>query len=71
MGRVDCEAEQEIAHRFHITKYPTLKTWRNQQVYWVIVHLKVDADCLGKCMLIITWMYVVSVVVVFTEAHWD
>lgn len=31
-GRVDCEAEQEIAQRFHITKYPTLKMWRNQQV---------------------------------------
>ncbi|XP_068688993.1 endoplasmic reticulum resident protein 44-like [Montipora capricornis] len=32
MGRVDCEAEQEIAQRFHITKYPTLKMWRNAQV---------------------------------------
>ncbi|CAH3159572.1 unnamed protein product [Porites lobata] len=32
MGRVDCEAEQEIAQRFHITKYPTLKLWRNAQV---------------------------------------
>ncbi|XP_058962610.2 endoplasmic reticulum resident protein 44 isoform X2 [Pocillopora verrucosa] len=31
-GRVDCESEQEIAQRFHITKYPTLKMWRNAQV---------------------------------------
>ncbi|KAL9957695.1 hypothetical protein ACROYT_G034623 [Oculina patagonica] len=31
-GRVDCESEQEIAQRFHITKYPTLKVWRNAQV---------------------------------------
>ncbi|XP_015761302.1 PREDICTED: endoplasmic reticulum resident protein 44-like [Acropora digitifera] len=29
LGRVDCEAEQEIAQRFHITKYPILKIWRN------------------------------------------
>ena len=34
MGRVDCEAEQEIAQRFHITKYPTLKMWRNAQVMY-------------------------------------
>lgn len=32
LGRVDCEAEQEIAQRFHITKYPTLKMWRNSEV---------------------------------------
>ncbi|KAK2560542.1 Endoplasmic reticulum resident protein 44 [Acropora cervicornis] len=32
LGRVDCEAEQEIAQRFHITKYPTLKIWRNSEV---------------------------------------
>ncbi|KAJ7340086.1 Endoplasmic reticulum resident protein 44 [Desmophyllum pertusum] len=31
-GRVDCESEQEIAQKYHITKYPTLKVWRNSQV---------------------------------------
>ena len=60
MGRVDCEAEQEIAHRFHITKYPTMKIWRNAEVYCVTVHLKIQADYFGKCLPIITCLNVYS-----------
>lgn len=29
MGKVDCDKESDIASRFHITKYPTLKIIRN------------------------------------------
>ncbi|XP_013186636.2 endoplasmic reticulum resident protein 44 [Amyelois transitella] len=29
MGKVDCDKEASIATRFHITKYPTLKLFRN------------------------------------------
>lgn len=29
MGKVDCDKEAAIATRFHITKYPTLKLFRN------------------------------------------
>lgn len=29
MGKVDCDQENAIATRFHITKYPTLKVIRN------------------------------------------
>lgn len=29
MGKVDCDKENAIATRFHITKYPTLKVIRN------------------------------------------
>lgn len=32
MGRVDCDAEPEIAKRFQITKYPTLKVSLNGDV---------------------------------------
>ncbi|KAA0183445.1 hypothetical protein HAZT_HAZT002783 [Hyalella azteca] len=32
IGKVDCERQQDIASRFHITKYPTLKLLRNGQV---------------------------------------
>lgn len=32
MGKVDCDKENSIATRFHITKYPTLKIIRNGQV---------------------------------------
>ncbi|XP_046681257.1 LOW QUALITY PROTEIN: endoplasmic reticulum resident protein 44-like, partial [Homalodisca vitripennis] len=31
MGKVDCDKESDIASRFHITKYPTLKVIRNGQ----------------------------------------
>lgn len=31
MGKVDCDKENSIATRFHITKYPTLKVIRNGQ----------------------------------------
>lgn len=31
MGKVDCDQQSEIAQRFHITKYPTLKIIRNGQ----------------------------------------
>ncbi|KAK0171010.1 hypothetical protein PV328_008779 [Microctonus aethiopoides] len=31
MGKVDCEKESNVASRFHITKYPTLKVIRNGQ----------------------------------------
>lgn len=31
MGKVDCDKENAIATRFHITKYPTLKVIRNGQ----------------------------------------
>lgn len=31
MGKVDCEKENAISTRFHITKYPTLKLIRNGQ----------------------------------------
>lgn len=29
MGKVDCDKEGAVATRFHITKYPTLKLFRN------------------------------------------
>lgn len=29
MGKVDCDKEGAVATRFHITKYPTLKMFRN------------------------------------------
>lgn len=29
MGKVDCDKEAAIATRFHISKYPTLKLFRN------------------------------------------
>lgn len=29
LGKVDCDKEGAIATRFHITKYPTLKLFRN------------------------------------------
>lgn len=29
MGKVDCDREGSVATRFHITKYPTLKMFRN------------------------------------------
>ncbi|XP_023948394.1 endoplasmic reticulum resident protein 44 [Bicyclus anynana] len=29
MGKVDCDKEGEVANRFHISKYPTLKLFRN------------------------------------------
>lgn len=29
MGKVDCDKETTIATRFHISKYPTLKLFRN------------------------------------------
>lgn len=29
MGKVDCDKEGAIATRFHISKYPTLKLFRN------------------------------------------
>lgn len=32
MGKVDCDRENSIAARFHITKYPTLKIIRNGQL---------------------------------------
>ncbi|KAF2362570.1 Thioredoxin domain [Trinorchestia longiramus] len=32
IGKVDCEKQESIASRFHITKYPTLKLLRNGQV---------------------------------------
>ena len=31
MGKVDCDRDSSIASRFHITKYPTLKLFRNGQ----------------------------------------
>lgn len=31
MGKVDCDKENTIATRFHISKYPTLKVIRNGQ----------------------------------------
>lgn len=31
MGKVDCDKENSISSRFHITKYPTLKLIRNGQ----------------------------------------
>ncbi|XP_025833816.1 endoplasmic reticulum resident protein 44 [Agrilus planipennis] len=31
LGKVDCDKENEVATRFHITKYPTLKIIRNGQ----------------------------------------
>ncbi|XP_024081117.1 endoplasmic reticulum resident protein 44 [Cimex lectularius] len=31
MGKVDCDKEGALASRFHITKYPTLKIFRNGQ----------------------------------------
>lgn len=31
MGKVNCEKEKELASRYHITKYPTLKLFRNGQ----------------------------------------
>ncbi|XP_075220570.1 endoplasmic reticulum protein 44 isoform X2 [Lycorma delicatula] len=31
MGKVDCDKENSIATRFHVTKYPTLKVIRNGQ----------------------------------------
>lgn len=31
MGKVDCDSENSIATRFHISKYPTLKLIRNGQ----------------------------------------
>lgn len=31
MGKVNCENENTVASRFHITKYPTLKLFRNGQ----------------------------------------
>lgn len=31
MAKVDCDKETEVASRFHITKYPTLKIIRNGQ----------------------------------------
>lgn len=31
MGKVDCDQQSELASRFHITKYPTLKVIRNGQ----------------------------------------
>ncbi|XP_055684702.1 endoplasmic reticulum resident protein 44 [Lutzomyia longipalpis] len=31
MGKVDCDKENSVATRFHITKYPTLKVIRNGQ----------------------------------------
>lgn len=31
MGKVDCDQQTEVAQRFHITKYPTLKVIRNGQ----------------------------------------
>lgn len=31
LGKVDCDQQSEIAQRFHITKYPTLKIVRNGQ----------------------------------------
>lgn len=31
MGKVDCDRENSVATRFHITKYPTLKVIRNGQ----------------------------------------
>ncbi|KAF4533117.1 hypothetical protein B566_EDAN003837 [Ephemera danica] len=32
LGKVDCDQEGAIATRYHITKYPTLKVFRNGQV---------------------------------------
>jgi endoplasmic reticulum resident protein 44 len=32
LGKVDCDSEGSVATRFHITKYPTLKIFRNGQV---------------------------------------
>ncbi|KAK6624957.1 hypothetical protein RUM43_005248 [Polyplax serrata] len=31
MGKVDCDRDSSVASRFHITKYPTLKLFRNGQ----------------------------------------
>ena len=31
LARVNCDASKELAQRFHITKYPTIKLWRNGQ----------------------------------------
>lgn len=31
LGKVDCDQQSEVAQRFHITKYPTLKIIRNGQ----------------------------------------
>lgn len=31
MAKVDCDAQNTVASRFHITKYPTLKVLRNGQ----------------------------------------
>ena len=29
LGRVDCEDEKELAQKYHISKYPTIKVFRN------------------------------------------
>lgn len=31
LGKVDCDSHEALASRFHITKYPTLKLFRNGQ----------------------------------------
>ena len=50
-GRVDCESEQEIAQRFHITKYPTLKMWRNAQVKHHCYNYFYDCMLLYICVM--------------------
>lgn len=31
LARVNCDNSKELAQRFHISKYPTIKLWRNGQ----------------------------------------
>ena len=31
LARVNCDSSKELAQRFHISKYPTIKLWRNSQ----------------------------------------
>ena len=31
LARVNCDSSNELAQRFHISKYPTIKLWRNGQ----------------------------------------
>lgn len=46
MGKVDCDKEGAVATRFHITKYPTLKLFRNG--------LPAKKEYRGKYLILVT-----------------
>lgn len=37
LAKIDCENEQELCQRYHVSKYPTLKVFRNGEVGRVII----------------------------------